>query len=77
MQGKRSRIRQTIARAQRRGKVINPRYLASCEGKIRHSKEDAKARAKGISTMKFYKCEFGDHYHVGRRPNWKRTKGKK
>lgn len=76
MRGKRSKIRRTIAAAQRRGKHINPKYLASCDGKIRYSKEHAKARAEGISTMKFYKCEFGDHYHVGRRP-WKTTKGKK
>lgn len=77
MGAKHSKIRKTIAAAQRRGKHIDPKYLASCEGKIRHSKESAKARAKDISTMKFYKCEFGDHYHVGRRPDWKRTKGKK
>lgn len=76
MQGKRARIRRTIARAQRRGKYLDPRQLASCEGKIRYSKEAAKARASGISTMKFYKCDYGDHYHVGRKP-WKSTKGKK
>lgn len=77
MKGKRSIIRKKIASAQKRGKHLNPKYLASCDGKIRHSKESAKQRASEISTMKFYKCEFGDHYHVGRRPDWKRTKGKK
>lgn len=76
MRGKRSVIRQKIARAQKRGKHLDPKYLASCEGKIRYSKDGAKAKAAGISTMKFYKCEFGDHYHVGRKP-WKATKGKK
>lgn len=76
MMGKRSKIRQTIARAQRRGKSLNPKQLAACEGKIRYSKEAAKARAAGIDTMKFYKCNFCDNYHVGRKP-WKAAKGKK
>lgn len=76
MKGKRTRIRQTIARAQRRGKHLNPKKLASCEGKIRYTKEQAKARAEGVDTMKYYKCQFCPHYHVGRRP-WKTTKGKK
>lgn len=76
MRGKRSRIIRTIARAQRRGVHLDPKQLASCEGKIRFTKEAAKAKAQGISTMKFYKCDYGDHYHVGRKP-WKRGKGKK
>jgi hypothetical protein len=75
MRGKRSKIRHTIAAAQRRGKVLNPKQLASCEGKIRFTKERAKAKADGVDTMKYYKCQFCSHYHVGRKP-WKPTKGK-
>lgn len=73
---KRSRIRHTIAAAQKRGKHIDPKYLASCDGKIRFSKEAAKAKADSISTMKFYKCKFGDHYHVGRKPEVHKRKGR-
>lgn len=76
MRGKRSRIRDRVARAAKHGKRLDPRYLAACEGKIRYTKDEAKARSQGITTMKFYKCEFGDHYHVGRRP-WKAGRGKK
>lgn len=68
MRGKRTRIRRTIAAAQKRGKHLNPKELAACYGKIRYSKERAKARAEGVSTMKFYKCKFCEYYHVGRRP---------
>lgn len=75
MSGKRSRIKKTIANAQKRGKHLDPKKLASCYGKIRHSNEHAKARANGIDTMKFYKCRFCDYYHVGRAP-WKTRKGK-
>ena len=76
MGAKRSKIRKTIAAAQRRGKHLDPKYLASCDGKIRYSKEAAKAKSSGLSTMKFYRCEFGEHYHVGRRPGVHKRKGK-
>jgi hypothetical protein len=41
---------------------------ASCYGKIRMTKQQAKERADGLSTMNWYKCRHCDHYHVGRKP---------
>ena len=65
MKGKRRFIRQTLKRG---NGETDPYYLASCYGKIRYTKQGAKQRQDGISTMKFYKCKFGDHYQVGRKP---------
>lgn len=66
MRGKHSIVRQRV-----RKQGGDPKYYASCYGKIRYDKKGAKARADGIDTMKFYKCKFGDHYHVGRKP-WRK-----
>lgn len=49
----------------------------SCEGKHRHESEDsAYAHLHGLHAngrarpgMHVYKCPFGRHWHVGRRPN--------
>lgn len=63
MIGKRKRIRQQL----RKGKK-NPDELASCYGKIRHTKLEAKIEvAKKPSFIKAYKCRYGDHYHIGRK----------
>lgn len=63
MIGKRKRIRQQL----RAGKA-SPDYLASCYGKIRHTKDSAKMELLSKPDyIKFYKCRHGDHYHIGRR----------
>lgn len=43
--------------------------LAACYGKIRHATyEDAKlAASRKPHVVKPYKCQFGKHYHIGRR----------
>lgn len=64
MIGKRKRIRRQLQRTHGQGSD----YYASCYGKIRMTKPDAKARAEGVSTMKWYKCRHCEHYHVGRKP---------
>lgn len=66
MKGKRSKIRQQVRRS---GK--DPKYFASCYGKIRYDKDGAKLRAQGVDTMKFYKCRFCAYYNVGRKP-WRK-----
>ncbi len=75
MGAKRSKIRKTIAAAQRRGIHLDHKKLASCEGKIRYSKDQIKNKTL-YSTQKFYKCLYGDHYHTGRRPGVHKRKGK-
>lgn len=75
MGAKRSKIRKTIAAAQRRGKHLDPKYLASCDGKIRYTREQTKNKQL-YSTQKFYKCQFGNHYHMGRKPGVHKRKGK-
>jgi len=73
MVGKRKRIRDTIRNAQKHGKHINPKELASCTGKIRHSSYEAAKefnKEKG-DAVKAYKCNFCPFYHVGRAPKKK------
>lgn len=65
--GKRKRIRQQL-----RGNISepkDPKYLASCYGKVRRTKEDAYELAKDLPNMKAYKCSYCGNgtYHVGRR----------
>lgn len=70
MVGKRKRIRDAVRRAQKQGKHVNPKQLASCVGKIRHSTYEA-AKSHNIEkgdSVKAYKCQFCPYYHVGRRP---------
>lgn len=64
MRGKRQRIRQMLRKGQN-----SPKYLASCYGKIQHGTYDqAKAAAlEKPSIVKPYRCQFGEHYHIGRR----------
>lgn len=66
MRGKRKRIRQALRRAKN---PVNPKYLASCQGKIRHaSYEEAKlACVDKPDHVKPYKCTFCIYYHIGRR----------
>ena len=45
----------------------DPKYYASCEGKLRRSKDDAYAMAHEVDTMSAYKCRFCNYYHVGRK----------
>lgn len=64
MISKRKRIRQQL----RRGSAASPKELASCYGKIRYRKEDRdRALAGRPDRIKFYKCQFCDWYHIGRR----------
>ena len=60
--GKRKRIRKQLQKTG--GK--DPHYFASCYGKVRYTKEQAKERQEGVSTMKWYKCKWCPDYHVGR-----------
>jgi len=61
--GKRIYIRRMVSKTGR-----NPKYLASCYGKIRHSSyAEAKIAAQNTSSrVKAYKCKFCKNYHVGR-----------
>lgn len=72
MGAKRARIRQQLRRAK---KPINPKYLAACYGKIRHTKDTAKKVVEAKEgAVRAYKCQFCDWYHVGRRPRNASTK---
>lgn len=64
--GKRARIRKQLRNAKH---PISPKYLAGCYGKVKHdSYEQARAAAEiKPSIVKPYKCQFGSHYHIGRR----------
>lgn len=70
MVGKHKRIKTAVRQAQKRGKHLNPKQLASCTGKIRHSTyEAAKSHnAQKGDAVKAYKCKFCPYYHVGRAP---------
>ena len=46
------------------------KYYASCEGKLRRSREEAKEEAKRLQTASAYKCGFCGHWHIGRK-SWK------
>ena len=64
MRGKRQRIRRMLRKGPN-----NPKYLASCYGKEQHATyEHAKAAAsEKPHIVKPYRCQFGNHYHIGRR----------
>lgn len=69
MGSKHSKIKKTIKKAQKKGrKLPNPKELASCTGKIRHSSyEEAKEKNSAkVGLIRAYKCLFCDYYHVGR-----------
>lgn len=68
MKGKRKRITKIQRRAQKLGRRVNTKELASCTGKQRHDTyEEAKARVeqRGVY-VKAYKCQFCKYYHIGR-----------
>ena len=69
MRGKRARIRTQLRTANRKGIMKNPKELASCYGKVRHSSYEAarNANAEKIEYVRPYKCGFCPFYHVGRR----------
>ncbi len=63
MIGKRKHIRMKL-----RSGNNNPKKLASCDGKIRYTKEQAhKAAEEKPSFVKAYKCKFCSYYHIGRK----------
>lgn len=68
MKGKHKIINRKVRAAQKNSRVIDPKQLAACEGKIRHSKKEAYDRAKEMGTTKAYRCRFCKYYHVGRKP---------
>lgn len=63
------RKRSVIRRMIRNGYQNDPKYLASCHGKQKHQTyELAKVAADTKpSIVKPYKCNYGNHYHIGRR----------
>lgn len=65
--GKRRRIRHQIRAAQKHGRKVNVKELASCYGKIRHTKHEARKRAQETPTMVAYDCRYCDYWHVGRK----------
>lgn len=67
MPGKRRRIRAQVRKAER-GIERNTKYLASCYGKVRRTKEEAHREADNRpDIVKAYKCKFCEYYHIGRR----------
>lgn len=62
---KRRRIRQQLRTTK---KPLNPKYLAACYGKIRHTKESAKKAASvKPDIVKAYHCKFCNNWHIGRK----------
>lgn len=62
---KRKRIKQQLRRAKQ---AVSPRYLASCYGKVRHTKESARAAAaEKPSIVRAYRCKYCPWYHIGRK----------
>lgn len=63
MIGKRKHIRMKLR------KGGNAKYLASCYGKIIYDDYEGAAHAAFYkpSSVKPYKCQFGEHYHIGRK----------
>lgn len=43
------------------------KYLASCKGKLRRTKEDAKLREIGLLNLKAYHCKYCGYWHIGKR----------
>ena len=62
--GKRQRIRAL----QRKRGPIDTKYYASCDGKRRWDKSQREIALSQYpdGAVKFYKCQYGPHYHVGR-----------
>lgn len=57
-----------IRKMKRKNSKVNSKYIASCDGKIRYDTyAEAKADADELINAHAYKCDFGQHYHKGRR----------
>lgn len=70
---KKQKIRAAINRAKARGeRRVNPKYMASCLGKVRYSDGNIAAeKARNLSTSTYpicsYKCKYCTFYHIGRK----------
>jgi hypothetical protein len=60
--GKKKHIRQL----QKGGTSADAKYLASCYGKVRRTKEQAHEEADKLSILRAYKCSYCGYHHVGR-----------